>query len=756
MKRRMQDMNLRKSFLTELKLELGARVPQLALCLLAFSLYHVLALFLALNSAGGRGFTGLEQTDLIAERLLRSSVFFGLRSPAVFLSGFFAVFLSMQGFSYLNSRKKLDFYEALPISRRRRFFGILLSGLLIYLLSYFGTKLIGFLIALAFHALNRTVLIEALQQSIRELVLFLALSGVALLARMLSGNTLISVFLLFFFLVYEFFVRALQLGFRFAFYRTMVPEGYPIWIRTPRSSPFFYYSNAAAGFPYLSSETVPASEMLRFLQKSLLPDLFGVLLFLFYLMLSYLAYRRRRAEDAGKALVFPPIYLLLKFLIAVPLALSAGGLAYAIRGGGLEFPMELFMLFLISLLSCCILEIVYHLRFRSLFSRPWDIFLVFLLSGLCFFWYRFDLGGFDRYVPKKETVESASLYLSDNFGSRVDEYGDTDYGNDSFKRMKLKDIDAVRELARQGQKYTRSVETDIDDRYSAESAADSYDFIVNYRLKNGRTASRRFRLPETVDPELIDRVIGSPEYKEVLFDLNCYPFRKGRGEGTELCYISPSAARSVPVNEEVLREFKEVYQKDLALYNYSFAHSHFRVGSVQINGSQRMEDAYESWLSHGYTTEGSFEKFQKVHDYISNYSVQYPIYREYTNTIAFLKEKAIWSEMIPEESRVEGIELNYRIVYQDQYFLERVLKLLEKAVPEDSIRGDFHTVNQLDDMTIGLRLKELESDPDRGSSGGSARYLFLKDQTPEEIRNLEEWIPMPYEEDGKESETPAS
>ena len=59
-------------------------------------------------------------------------------------------------------------------------------------------------------------------------------------------------------------------------------------------------------------------------------------------------------------------------------------------------------------------------------------------------------------------------------------------------------------------------------------------------------------------------------------------------------------------------------------------------------------------------------------------------------------------------------------------------------------------------MTIGLRLKELESDPDRGSSGGSARYLFLKDQTPEEIRNLEEWIPMPYEEDGKESETPAS
>ena len=180
------------------------------------------------------------------------------------------------------------------------------------------------------------------------------------------------------------------------------------------------------------------------------------------------------------------------------------------------------------------------------------------------------------------------------------------------------------------------------------------------------------------------------------------------------------------------------------------------MGSVQINGSQRMEDAYESWLSHGYTTEGSFEKFQKVHDYISNYSVQYPIYREYTNTIAFLKEKAIWSEMIPEESRVEGIELNYRIVYQDQYFLERVLKLLEKAVPEDSIRGDFHTVDQLDDMTIGLRLKELESDPDRSSSGGSARYLFLKDQTPEEIRNLEEWIPMPYEEDGTVSETSAS
>ena len=70
-----------------------------------------------------------------------------------------AAFISaVQGFSYLYSRKKIDFYMGMPIKRKRRFLNIWLNGILLYVIPYLTGLLISILIAAQNNAVDKTVI----------------------------------------------------------------------------------------------------------------------------------------------------------------------------------------------------------------------------------------------------------------------------------------------------------------------------------------------------------------------------------------------------------------------------------------------------------------------------------------------------------------------------------------------------------------------------------------------------------------------
>ena len=64
------------------------------------------------------------------------------------------------------------------------------------------------------------------------------------------------------------------------------------------------------------------------------------------------------------------------------------------------------------LLSHCTIEIIYHFDFRKLFSSRISMAVCGLCAALVFFGFQFDLFGYDKYIPKPESLESVAVSLN--------------------------------------------------------------------------------------------------------------------------------------------------------------------------------------------------------------------------------------------------------------------------------------------------------------------------------------------------------
>ena len=82
-----------------------------------------------------------EMGDVLGSQIMQEKVievaagFFGLKNVYLaFFAAILAIISAIQGFSYLYSKKKIDFYMGMPVRRRRRFMVIWLNGILVYLI----------------------------------------------------------------------------------------------------------------------------------------------------------------------------------------------------------------------------------------------------------------------------------------------------------------------------------------------------------------------------------------------------------------------------------------------------------------------------------------------------------------------------------------------------------------------------------------------------------------------------------------------
>ncbi len=102
--------------------------------------------------------------DAMHERLVNSMCGqLGFSSALPVFTTIIAVAAAIQGFSYLYSRKKIDFYMGMPVKRSKRFRIIWLNGVILYALPYFLGLIISLLIAAGNGAVDGRVLLRRLQ-----------------------------------------------------------------------------------------------------------------------------------------------------------------------------------------------------------------------------------------------------------------------------------------------------------------------------------------------------------------------------------------------------------------------------------------------------------------------------------------------------------------------------------------------------------------------------------------------------------------
>ena len=298
-----------------------------------------------------------------------------------------AVVLAASGFAYLHSKKKTDFYHSLPIRREMLYAVTCLNGFL-----YMAVAYLGFLTIAAVMIRVKGVPFDwgsLYLASVEHLCFFALVYMTAILSMLLTGNLVVGL---------------LGTGVLFSWGPVIC-----MTISAYFSEYFTTFSGDDSFLLALSERTSPVAWYVKACMSSqpgrmaLWAMLAAAVLFL----LGMLLYRRRPSEAAGHAMAFPITEPIIRFLIAVPSSLLLGAMFHSMM---YEDGWTVFGLVCGLLLVSCIIEIIYHFDFKSLFAHKRQLLVSAVFVGVVFAIFRFDLFGYDRYLPATEKLASGGIY----------------------------------------------------------------------------------------------------------------------------------------------------------------------------------------------------------------------------------------------------------------------------------------------------------------------------------------------------------
>lgn len=537
-----------------------------------------------------------------------------------------AAMLAIEGFSWLHSRREVDFYESLPVSRSQRFFDICAGSFLYFLFSYIFTLEIGLLIANGFGALNHAVLVDILQGSAKNIAFFLAIYALGVLSTMLTGNVIVSCLAFCVLLLYEIEFRAMMKGYSSVFFAT--------W--SDRSDTLFSDCIFSPIAQYMNGGTV-LEIVLRQLALAVL-----------FFLLAWICRRLRRNERAGSAVVFEPVKSVVRVAMSLMIGLFTGLLFVSIRTGrGIIISVIWMVLF--TVITACIMQIIYDYDFRALFRRPLEIVAAIVLTLLIYMGFAFDVAGYDRFLPDAGKVEDAALVcINSNYSFSTDEGSQISVDRFGEKYMHLTNVEDVIAIASYGQEYTRkkaknavtgngeveegnpaanpdtaSVSTNTQ---SLPKPLEEFDFLVVYHMKSGETISRSFVIPSTMDPAMMAAVVDTESYREGAFSIYHDGILRSMPERFLLACNNGRNELSARLTADQYEAFRKAYLADLENFTYAFARQNVPCAAVRFQAD---------------TDSDNFRDEDGLPD-LGDLTISCPVYPAFGNTIRVLEDCGVW------------------------------------------------------------------------------------------------------------------
>lgn len=599
------------------------RLWPIALSFLAYLLYNVIGVATAMHVAAQNA-AARQSAAVLRTQSLQDTMSGLLGSDSVswaFIALPLAALLAIEGFAWMDNRKEVDFYESLPVPRIQRFTDICVGSFMYFVFSYLITLEIGLVIGRASGALTHPILLDIFMTAVKTIALFLAVYALGVLSTMLTGNVIVAWLAFFVLLFYEMIFRAMLSGFGSEFFATW--SGHPSKLMS-RSlfSPIEYFIREGSG-PLGRFES----------------PVFLLLLAAVFFVLSLAAYRLRKNERAETAVIFTPVRTVVRIAIAVIVGLFPGLFFSSLWMNRGMIVVVIWML-LFTVITACIMQIIYEYDFLALFHRPLEIAAAAAITLLIFLVFAFDLTGYDRFVPDPDQVaDAAMIYIDNQADKRTDEGKnvlDEEYGD---LYMKLDNVEDIVSVAQYGQEYTRQnflLENEIHEE-SDEKNEEKFSFLVKYNMKNGSTIYRSFTLPATIDPAMMDAVTGTQGFREGTFNIyHDKPARSSRQNLTIGC-MNGINGKSNTITTDQYEVFRNTYIAELSGFSYSFARANRPVAKVEIS---------IPGLSLDFTS----------YDHMNNgdYIITLPIYSSFSNTIRVLQDYNVWLEPVDYDSIPRG------------------------------------------------------------------------------------------------------
>ncbi len=577
------------------------------------------------------------------------SQWIGLEQTGVWGVVVLAVIIALEGYAYLNNRRKLDFYESQPVPRNTRFWAVYVNGLLLYIVPYLCSLVLSIAVAAGMHAMNVPIAVNGLYAFVRVSFLFLAVYSTAILAVMLTGNLVVAGGITIIFLGLEAMLRSVLYHYAVMLLRTFYSDGmkgtffscigaYSQFLNTDIWREGMITTEESFRIYGIYNIQIPSMQFLgKVFVQGWTYDLRLLILWAATTAIAFICYRKRRTESAGQALAFQVIRFPLKLAVGIPAALFIGKLLtdmYNVSRESAATAITILGIALTAVILGCALEILYDFNIRSVFRRFWQAALAGAAAVLIFSIYRFDLTGYDLYVPDADKVESAALIGEDANRGYVDSNLEYLYDSNAFlnSRMKLTDIGAVEEIALAGQR--NRVENDGQSYQYGSGDAKGWEATVFYHMKDGSTIARSITIPYDMKEQTMNAVVGSKEYKEAIYEVYDSFEEDSMKKLAENGYIGYDCGYGTKRTDgSSFEAFARAYAKDLEKYDFTLASTKEPVGVVYV-GLQEEQSSY-------------------------SYMLNYEVYDTYTNTIAFLKEQGIYQESVPTAEQVAKLSVEY-------------------------------------------------------------------------------------------------
>lgn len=666
---------------------LQRRLWMLAGIILYMLLYYPVAVVLLIvRSNEAAALQGMDAARTLAQRLYEVETWIGVQQSFPWVVAILAVILAINGFSYLFDMEKQDFYESQPISRTERFRNIYINGFLMYEIPMAVSLFLSVACAAGMKGMNGLIFLEAMVQLVRLTVCFWASYSVGILAVMLTGNLIVSGIVAVFLLLIDQFVQTMFTWLTRTFYCTY---SY-LSSRTPdfMFSPLYNVmapSRYTSGQYVVSYNTCLTAEQLReLLQSCVKADAANLIIGAVVLLVAIRIYRKRKEEYAGMTVIHRPVRAVIRIVSSVVIALFAGEMVINLFSSVTSRTGTAFMLLgiIVATVLCTgIIEIIYERNVWKFFGHFAEIVLATLAAALIFLVFRYDLTGYDRYVPKTADVASAALYVYNDsnyyyYETAEDALCYKDSAGEVLKRMKLTDIDAFEQLALPAMENARKVRDG--------EAENSWSAVICYHMKNGRDVYRTVSIPYSMDAAVLDAVVASKEYREGLIPIYSDTYVQELAKSTGTLVFTDGFGSSIKESGSLYAAFGEAYKKDLEqFYSYTQLSEEEAIGKVSL---------------------------RCTNPYVEQ---SYDIYPSYVNTLAFLKEHNMLTEKGTAEdvSSVNVYEYTdsdtKRATYTDE---ESIQKILDSS--DILITSNWRKTEELYDFSKDLSVNVKERDFD--------------------------------------------
>lgn len=623
-------MTSKSSFWVNCRENLKRRSWTLLLCALALFLALPVRLAMELSVESRRILQDPSWTGgkTIGEWL--GSIFMQNLSNSLFslLVFFLAILLAVQGFSWMDSRRKLDLYMSVPVSARKRFTVIYLNGGLIFAACYLVMLVLTLVMGAVMGAVSGKVLLYALIMYIGNLLFFMVCYNVALVAVMLTGNVLVSLLAAAVLFFYEYVVRWLLDGMRSSFFGTYCDLS-DVAGRAFTSPVVFWLSEGNSLLEYFSG----------YGSRCLVS--FGKLLCLLvvqmavYGLFAWFLYRKRRAEAAGSALAFDWIRTPVKLFLMVPITLLAGMWFWQLADYSIFFAVVGMLIGLF--LSHGLIQILYEFDVRSVLKGKWHLLAAGAASAAIFSAFPLDLTGYDAWIPKTEKIESVGVaFRSDSyyFGFYENLFGRDMYHEEPEKYMlsvmESEDEDtvaAVRTLAEDAAELRKKSGGGRNGRYYSASGGVT-PVSIRYTLTSGRRVYRTVWIDVEDSAQELDVVFADADFQTARYQI-CDPSFIERSGEMSISYGNGLNRVSYLADA---KELLEAYGRDLSEYSYSLMLNSLPVGK----------------LSFTWSPPGTQDR---------EYIWEYPVYEEFSETMDLLREQGVYTELTQGDSILSADQL---------------------------------------------------------------------------------------------------